>query len=168
MRSVREEVNWFKRSIDIVTLLILAAAFYFIVDRTSLINLNIKDSQRSTALATWNSVFQQWFTVDKLLIENPDVRPYIYARKDISRDDPNFTKVESYAIYIVDLIDYVETNYIADKNFMYFVHPEALERYFFQIFANSPIVCRVLFANEQDFYVRTKNLARHSCSMQAK
>lgn len=168
MPSVREGVDWLKRSIDVVTLLILAAGFYLVGDQVSQIKISIKESQRTAALATWNSVFQQWLALDKLFIENPEVRPYIYSHKDISNDDPNFTTIQAYAIYIVDFMEYVETNYISENNSTYCTHPEELEPYFFQIFSNSPIVCRVLFTNGQNLYARTKNLALHSCSVQAK
>lgn len=168
MQSDREGVDWARKGIDIITLLILAAGFYFIITQISQLNSNLKEAQRSNYLGTWNYVFQQWLDLDKMLIDNPDVGPYIYFRKDISSDDSEFPKIQSYATYIIDFIDYVENNYMVDERFRYFVHPEALESHFFWIFANSPIVCRLLLSSDPNLYTKIKDLARHSCSMQTK
>ena len=167
MRNGREGVDWFKRSIDIVALLILAVGFYFIYDQISRIDSSVKESQKSADLATWNSVYQQWLILDKLFVDNPDIRPYIYSRKDISEDDPNYGKVQSYALYVINLIEYAEGSRISEDS-AYSARRETLEQYFFQIFANSPIVCRVLFTSDQSLYARTKHLAHHSCSVHAK
>jgi hypothetical protein len=45
MRSVRDGVDWFTRSIDILNLLILVGGFYFIVDQVYKINISIKESE---------------------------------------------------------------------------------------------------------------------------
>ena len=168
MQRDREGVDWTRRSIDIITLLILAAGFYFIITQMNQLNSNMKETQKSSYLGTWNHVFQQWLDFDKMIIDNPDIRPYIYFRKDIPSDDPEFAKIQSVATYIIDFIDYVENNYILDERFRYFVHPEILESRFFQIFANSPIVCRILLTSNQSLYAKIKDLAQHSCSMQTK
>jgi len=168
MQRDREGVDWARRSIDIITLLILAAGFYFIVTEVSQLNSNMKETQRSNYLASWNYVFQQWLDFDKMIIDNPDVRPYIYFRKDISSDDPEFEKIQSFVTYIIDFIDFAENNYVVDERFRYFVHPDILESRFFWIFANSPVVCRMLLTSSSTLYTKIKDLARHSCGMQAK
>ena len=168
MQSDRDGADWTRRSIDIIGLLILAVGFYLIIAQLNRVNSTINETQRSSYLGTWNYVFQQWLDFDKMLIDNPEIRPYIYLRKDISSDDPEFAKIQSVATYIIDFIDYVENDFIPDERFRYFAHSEILESRFFQIFSNSPIVCRILLNSNQNLHAKIKDLAQHSCSMQTK
>ena len=93
MRNGREGVDWFRRSIDIVALLILAVGFYFIYDQVSRIDSSVKESQRSADLATWNSVYQQWLIWIRSLSTIQTLYHTSISRKDISEDGANYGKV---------------------------------------------------------------------------
>ena len=166
-RNGQERVDCFKRTIDVLTLLVLTGGFYFAYDQAEKINLSLRKSQHNNDLAVWNAISQQWLALDKLFIENPEIRPYIYSKQDISPSDAAFNRIHPYATYILDFIDFAESSATGEQHEVNFIHPEAWELYFMQIFSSSPMVCRELFADELIFNSRTRSLAHRACDAKA-
>lgn len=159
----REPTDWFKRIIDIVTLLVLIGGFYFAYDQAQKINATLKEAQRNNDLAIWNPISQQWLALDKLFIDNPEVRPYLYGGKEVAADSPDFGKIYPFVIYVLDFIDYAGSSASGSKPEINFLSPEVWEIYFMQIFANSPMVCRELFRNAAIYSPKTRSMAGRAC-----
>ena len=157
-------VDWFKRAIDLLSIAILLGGFYFTYDQANKINLSIRESRHNNDLAVWNSVSQQWLALDKIFIDKPEMRKYVFSGVDIQQDDPKYPEVQPYVTFVVDFIDYVESSYDpSSKEQKDLLHPEAWEIYFMQIFARSPLACREVLKNEPIYNPQTRKVAHSMC-----
>lgn len=79
--------------------------FYFIWKQIRQVNSSIKSS-------TDNNLYSLTIDLNKLLIENPDLRPYFYGdangkEKLYNNSDPNFSKIETLADVYVTFFEYI-------------------------------------------------------------
>jgi hypothetical protein len=78
------------------------------------------------------------FALDKIFIDNPELRPYFYSGKDIGEDDPCFDKVVAVADFILDFMDYIV---LQPQHFAQIFSPKSWEPWMKDMFANSPVLC---------------------------
>lgn len=83
----------------------------------------------------------QMFDMDKVFIDHPEMRPYFYARKDISENDPSYQRALAISEY---LLDYFGSILVQRKRFPNVWPSNWWYPYFTYVFANSPLLCRQL------------------------
>jgi len=161
-----ERTDWFKRAVDILTLIVLVAGFWMAIDQAKKLNETIAEAQRSSDVQTWNNVSQQWLAMDQILIQHPESRPYIFGGKDLSESDPAYTMHKAVAAFVLDFLDYAvstSTDLLNNRQTKTILHPEGWMYEFLIVFSQSPVVCRTVFENEQVYAPMTRDLARRGC-----
>ncbi len=154
------KADWFKRATDSITAIVVVAGFAFTVSQ-------IWRLQESTDMSAWNAVSQQWLNMDKLLVQNSDVRKYVYNTIPISQDNPESDKVMAIAIYVLDFVDnaistsnYIVTKYPGEKSV---IHPQEWESYFRQTFFKSAVICDTLKQIQTGYHPETRRIGLDEC-----
>jgi hypothetical protein len=160
-----ERTDWFKRCIDVLTLIVVAGGFWAAIDQAKKLTDTVEEAQRSSDLASWNNVSQQWLAMDSLFISHPDARAIIWSGKDVDESDPQYPEDKAIAAFVLDFMDYAAslTEMLNDRHTKPLLHPEGWASAFMMIFKNSPMACRVLHENELAYSGTTRNLARNAC-----
>lgn len=106
---------------------------------------HVGDSLKGNA---YGSVASQMFAVDRVFINEPELRPYFYSGRDISNDDPLYDKVVAVAELLLDFFDSV---LLQQKHFPQIWPRQWWEAYMMYSFANSPLLCGYL-ESVKDWY----------------
>jgi hypothetical protein len=111
-KVTNHNVDWFKRVIDVLTLLIITGGFLLAIDEATRIRESLDESRRTNEFSLWNSVAQQWLEMDKTFVDNGDVRKYIYEGAHIDQSDKqHYEHVVAVAYMTLDFIDYTISSY---------------------------------------------------------
>jgi hypothetical protein len=65
-----------------------------------------RQAQKSFREQVYQGFVSSWFELDKLFINNPELRKYFYEGTSLSRTDPNYLKVICVAEYFDDAFAY--------------------------------------------------------------
>jgi hypothetical protein len=159
-KQVAPSVDWFKRITDVITAIVLIAGFAFTISQ-------IWRLQESTDLAAWNAVSQQWLEVDKLLIQNPEARKYMYSDIPAPADGPASDRVKATGLYVLDFVDNAisTSNYIITKypHAYSVIHPKEWENYFRATFFRSLVICTILIEMPEGFNPETRRIGEDAC-----
>ena len=135
MANGNHSSDWIKRTIDIITVVILGGGLWYAKDQAEKFQTNLNAS-------TWNNIGTQLLTVDKLFVESPDMVKYFYSGTDINPGDTDYEKAAAIATYHLDFFDNFSGSVKQmDRDFF---DVEAYEEYFRTMFTKSPILCRIL------------------------
>lgn len=104
------------------------------------------------------------FEMDRLFIEHPNLRSYFYDGKDIDQKDKDYDLVIAIAEHQLDYFDatWTQLGYIPDDEDKK-EDRETWKRYFFDSFANSPILCRRINMNRSWYMQSLLQKADEAC-----
>jgi hypothetical protein len=157
----QSEIDWFDRGIKIANVVVSLAGFVAIVVSLSFTNKQLDANRLTTQAATWNEVSKQWLELDKLFIQNPDLRNYVYGHDDVPKSDHNYNSVMAQSGYVLDFIDYTLNpggESVATDPFV-----QLWKNYAIRVFSNSHAVCRELLENEDEYTSITRNMGKQYC-----
>jgi hypothetical protein len=80
------------KMVETVTLLVLAGGLWFAYDQAKKIEESITVFNRNNSLNTWNSIAARWLLVDRVIVEHPNVRKYLFQKAAISESDQDYDK----------------------------------------------------------------------------
>lgn len=131
-------------------------------------NLNKQTERNTTALEAqvWQAVTQQQVEISKVMIQYPELFPYLSEGKVITPADKDFNRVITVADMYLDFIDgfgdkHVRTLSGMEDNGKFWV---LWEKYFHDLFANSPALC-LRYTEVADTYIEdVGKYARNSCA----
>lgn len=69
-------------------------------------------TRRTTEAQAWQGVNEQANYLSGMFIDHPELRPYFYDGVPISKNDPNYNKVMSYAELYLNFIDDLGDDYV--------------------------------------------------------
>lgn len=171
MPQSAEQTDWFKRFIDVATLLVIAIGLFFTVDQATKLNKSLELSNQTNNVSTWTTVTGQSIEIDKVFIDNPAFSKYFFSNEKIEKGDPNYDKADAIATVVLDyfdsvmvLLDYTTSatplikGHVAGKHgSTHFMDHEAWEAYFKSVFTTSPLLCGRL---KQDWPIYGKEMRR--------
>ncbi|HXH92048.1 MAG TPA: hypothetical protein VNN25_10745 [Thermoanaerobaculia bacterium] len=146
--------DWFKRTIDLVTLAVVAAGFYLGLDQAKKLTESIESSNRSNNLSTWSTITNQGMEIDKIFVDHPEFQPYFFEGVVIRSKDPNFPRAKAIATAFLDYIDSATALLYQMKKTptpVPFVEYDTWNHYFEVQFGTSPLLCQTLFESK-DIY----------------
>jgi hypothetical protein len=165
--GTNHSVDWFKRVIDVLTLLIITGGFLLAIDQATKIRESLEESRKTNEFSLWNSVAQQWLGLDRIFVDNEDVRKFIYGNVPITEGHKNYEHVVPVAYMTLDFIDYVISTYTrligSNERLTKIVYPEEWKNYFTGIFSTSPIICQLLSHDPESYDPETRKLADEPC-----
>jgi hypothetical protein len=99
--------------------------------------------KRAVEGQTWQLIIQQMNQIDKIFIDNPDLYPYFFQKKQLKSNDKNYPKVKSMAVMLLDFMDAFDDDYVRKLAGMndggkYWI---SWENYFVDQFSLSPVLC---------------------------
>lgn len=140
------------RSIAIIITCISATiSLFFIAKSIDAQTEATKIQATATKSQVWQNLTMPGREISKILIDNPQLKPYFYDAKPINKNDKNYTK----SLLIAELyIDYIESffdDYVYDLPKMDEggEYRKMWEDYFMNVFLASPIMKQYLKENSQ-------------------
>jgi len=153
-----------KLVIDGVQALAVVLGLGFAYDQAKKLTDSIAAANKGTALATWNSVAQQWVALDKIFVDKPDLNKYFYDKADPSTADPKETlQVNAMGQYFLYFIDnaLIVGNYLRDTDI---THLPEWKISFDYIFTHSPVICQIYKLDASSYSSYTQEFAtQHNC-----
>jgi hypothetical protein len=153
------KTDWLRRAIDVMTVVVLIAGLALGLHQASL-------AVTSGQVASWNDISDRWLDVDKLFVDNPTARKFVYGNIDIDENNTDNDKTVSVANVVLDFIDYaVSTYYILTKqnNGLKTIIDNDYDgwKHYFksQIFSKSPLICRIIRKDPGSYNEKTVELA---------
>ncbi|MHB8829366.1 MAG: hypothetical protein ACYC6Q_07550 [Syntrophales bacterium] len=112
-------------------------------------------SRQGVSAQTWQGFTQQGNEISRIFVDHPDLRPYFYDGKPITKDDPNFNAVMAVSEMYLDFLDSFQDNYVFTLPGMATNGEFRLlwDRYFKDMFASSPALCA--YAKEKQHWYST-------------
>jgi hypothetical protein len=159
-----DKIDRFDRAIKVAGVVVSLLGFAAVVAGLWFTKNQLEANRQTAEAATWSEVSKQWLELDKLFVENPDLRDYVYGRRDITKDDKSYNRIMAQSTYVLDFIDYalnpggkIADGPITDP----FVQLWA--NYAERVFLNSPAICRELLQNEKEYTPITKRWGEKFC-----
>ncbi|MES2905741.1 MAG: hypothetical protein V4691_01720 [Pseudomonadota bacterium] len=115
----------------------------------SVSNKQMEQSIKQTKLTLHDKTLGYALELDRIFIENPDLRPYFYENRDITEKDPKFRRVLSIAEMHLDTFTFAlkaRSDYPIDHPF-----PAETEAWIHDVVKSSPIMQRYL-QERKDWY----------------
>jgi hypothetical protein len=160
-KEASNKVDWFKRVTDTITALVVLGGFVFTI-------LQIFRLQESTDLAAWNDVSHQWSKIDEFMVQNPDVRKYMYNDIPLPSNNLATDRINAAALYVLDFVDNAisTSNYIITKypHAHSVIRPKEWETYFRETFFKSKVICDTLKQFHGGFNPETERIGTDACS----
>lgn len=128
------------------------------------ISLNTYQSKRldhNVKVSNWISIQNQTLDLDRTFLSHPEIQPYFFSGQDIVPGDKNYPVVFAQAEYVADFIDST-ANFSDDVDLKMF-DTAAWENYYRHLFRRSPILCRVVSADDDVYSQSLKRLSRQYC-----
>src|SRR5437016_4535250 len=98
-----KRIDWFKRTTDLITLVVIIVGLYFAWDQAKQLTQTIKVATKSTNLAAWWGLSNQFIEVDKTLVNHPEFMKYFYDGANIGPDHPDYQRAKAIGITFLDL-----------------------------------------------------------------
>jgi hypothetical protein len=157
----RSKTDRLDKGIKIANVAVSLAGFAAVVVGLWFTNKQLEGNRRATEAATWSEVSKQWLELDKLFLQKPDAREYVYGRREIRKEDREYNVVMAQSTYVLDFIDYTLYSGGEDTVAAQFVQP--WRNYAKRVFLNSPAVCHELLENEDNYTPVTRSLGEQYC-----
>ena len=153
-----ETIDWFKRVIDVATLVVIILGLYFAWDQATQFN-------RGQNLANWSDVVARTFDVDKVFVDSPDMLKYFTDGVDLKKTDKDYAKANAIALMTLDYFDSVMTRLEYNRGHLSddILQQGAWNHYFEGAFAASPILCRTLMADPASYGKEMRKLGPAAC-----
>jgi hypothetical protein len=155
-----EDRDWFKRTIEILTLLVITAGFILGIDQASKIRETIEEAKLNNDIATWNSVAEKWLEIDKIFVDHSEAIKTIFGDK-IPKE--TYSQIAA-ANAVLDFMDFTISTYkniiVNDPKFANSVHVKEWKHYFESIFKQSPVVCQILRQDELSYDPETRRMGQ--------
>jgi hypothetical protein len=159
-KEASSKVDWFKRVTDTITALVVLGGFVFTISQ-------IWRLQESTDLAAWNDVSHQWIELDKFMVQNPNVRKYMYNDIPLPSDSLAMDRINAAGLYVLDFADNAisTSNYITTKypHAYSVIRPKEWQTYFAETFFKSKVICDTLKQFSRGFNPETERIGREAC-----
>jgi hypothetical protein len=153
-RSSQSEADWFKRSIEVITLLVIVGGLYFAYDQAERFNDNIN-------LSTWTTMTSQTIKVDKVFIKYPEYLPYFYSGTELKEGDPKFIKGQAISFLMLDYFDSILAFITYMKGNV--IEVDAWRHMFDSTISRSPIMCKTLYENWDNYGKEIQGVAQVAC-----
>ena len=72
-----------------------------------MVRKQLKLAANANRATVYQSVPQLMIEIDRLFVDRPELKPYFYRNKPISKDDPEYERVMSVAEILLDFMDFV-------------------------------------------------------------
>ena len=160
------QVDWFKRVIDILTLLVITIGLYFAWDQAKKLTESVQLNNKAINLATWASVSNQSMEVDKIFIQNPEFQRYFGDKVKIAENDPNYKKAKAIAFLLLDFLESGLTivEYLSEGFAESIVEKDAWHTYVKTMFQSSPILCKQYTENKSNYGSTLRRHADAACA----
>ena len=175
----RPGVDWFKRFIDVATIIVLSVGLYFAWDQAKKLTESIKASNESIKatyegiyvnnqsinLATAAGLGAHTTDINKMFVEHPELGDYFFRKKDAKDGDPNLARV---GLMGGLMLDYFDTSWsVAVYARQHFddapVDLTGWETYIKHVFKTGPILCKTYLLGPDDYGTALKELADPIC-----
>jgi hypothetical protein len=130
--------------LGLVSLLLGLGSLFIIYRQTKEITRQSENSPASFQNAVYQTITTQEMEVDKLFVENPQLRPYFFSAHEINEGSSDYAKAEAIADYELDFFDSAKGRLRLLQEVGYDVSMNAWNKYFDDSFTNSPILCKRL------------------------
>ena len=167
---MKRDSDTFKRTLDILTTLIIASGLILGIDQAYEIRKSIDTANASTNFSTWNSVAQQWLDMDGMFVEHPELRKYIFDGAAPPTDQKEFERANAIANKVLDFIDnaitiqaYTRGKPVQSKGFDNILDQSGWDDYFENVFSKSPMICDILKKHKSSYYPMTASMAQRKC-----
>ena len=107
------------------------------------------------------SIEGQILDLDKTYLAHPEIQPYFFSGQDISPPDKEYPLVFAQAEYLADFIDSTIT--IGDRADQQAFNPAAWDVWYRQQFRGSPILCRLVLHERDEYGPKIVSVARANC-----
>jgi hypothetical protein len=158
--------DWFKRTIEIATLAIVAAGFYLGLNQAKKLTESIESSNRSNNLSTWSTITNQGMEIDKIFVDHPEFQQYFFEGVEIKPNDANLPRAQAIATSFLDYLDSATALLYQMKKTptpVPFVEYDTWNRYFDVQFRRSPLLCHTLFENKDIYGQQILKVALPAC-----
>jgi hypothetical protein len=125
----------------VVTLILL-------IFQNRIISMQTSYALQSVEGSIYANITGQTLAADEIFIKYPEIRPYFYGGKDLTKDDPLYYRVKATAEYLLDFFDALETQLKKHPN-LWIHEKKEWEANTVDMFAWSPMLCRYLEANKE-------------------
>jgi hypothetical protein len=164
---MKKDRDVFKRTLDIVTIVIIAGGLLLAIDQAREIRKSLDAANESTNFSTWNSVAQQWLDMDGIFVEHPELRKYIFDGADAPTEQKEFEQANAVAHKVLDFIDNAITIQAytrgKSKDFNTIFNQSGWDDYFENIFSKSPMICDIIKKHKGSYDPTTVSQAQSKC-----
>lgn len=153
--SESAQADWFDRVIKIL-------GFISVIAGLLLTNFQLQANRETAQSGLWHQVSHKWLEMDKIIIDNPEIRRYLYSGVDLPPNHSDYHKMMATVTYVLDFVDYAiatATGYAKTEQLS-----SEWSAFGARIFRNSPAACREIFENRSMYSIATTKLADQHCN----
>src|SRR5438046_9002304 len=101
--------DWFKRFIDLATLLVISLGLYFAWDQAKKLTEGVNTNNRNLNVSMLASISDKTIELDKIFVQNPRMQRYFVGGEAIDKKKPDYDKAQAIAFLMLDYFDQVKT-----------------------------------------------------------
>jgi len=139
-----------KLIISVASFVTVCITLILLILQNRVIVAQTKYALESVESNVFGSVSAQNLTCDAIFVNEPQLRPYFYAGKEVGENDPLYHRVYATAEYLLDYFDSLATQ-LRKYPALWRSEKESWEKNIIDMFAWSPALCKYLDANK-DWY----------------
>jgi hypothetical protein len=136
--------------ISVLYFITVLVTLVLLIYQNKIISEQTRYALQSVEGSIYASITTQTLAQDEIFINNPELRPYFYAGKELDPNDPLREKVHAIAEYLLDFYDSLEGQ-LKKYPYLWIHEKKTWEANLIDMFAWSPELCRYLEAT-RDWY----------------
>jgi hypothetical protein len=136
--------------ISVLYFITVLVTLVLLIFQNKIISEQTRYALQSVEGSIYASITTQTLAQDEIFINNPELRPYFYAGKELDHNDPLREKVHAIAEYLLDFYDSLEGQ-LKKYPYLWIHEKKTWEANLIDMFAWSPELCRYLEAT-RDWY----------------
>jgi len=134
--------------ISVLYFITVLVTLVLLIYQNKIISEQTRYALQSVEGSIYASITSQTLAQDEIFINNPELRPYFYAGKELDHNDPLREKVHGIAEYLLDFYDSLEGQ-LKKYPYLWIHEKKTWEANLIDMFAWSPELCRYLEATRE-------------------
>lgn len=166
-----QPVDYFKRAMDLITLLVIIGGLWFAYDQAEKLERAIESHKVSVVASNWASISAETAQVDKVFVDYPELVPYFFEKQDLPKAEAQgvatqgavaggsqdqrtlHNRLTAAAAMLLDYLDTVAANaaFFGKEGTHNIIDEDVWIRYTRALFDSSPFLCRY-YKDNKDYY----------------